>query len=142
MTHDLAVAALLKTYSDLQGELAALRKKDAELCRQLDHVRGVLAIYRPEMDLKPISPTRPQKPRKVTPRGKQSTLALEVLKAATTPLTTREVAREVLKRQGQEEPDERLIGIVVPNVHGALARFKKRGTVKENGNPKRWEIVG
>jgi hypothetical protein len=93
------------------------------------------------MDLKPISPTRPQKPRKVTPRGKQSMLALEVLKAATTPLTTREVAREVLRRQGNDEPDERLIGIVVPNVHGALTRFKKRGTVKEGGNPKRWEIV-
>jgi hypothetical protein len=141
MSHDLAVAALLKTYSDLQGELAALRKKDADICRQLDHVRGVLAMYRPEMDLKPISPTRPQKPRKVTPRGKQSALALEVLKAASQPLTTREVAAWVLKRQGTDEPDERLIGIVVPNIHGALARYKKRGVVKESGSPKRWEIV-
>jgi hypothetical protein len=40
MTHDLAVAALLKTYSELQGELAALRKRDVDICRQLDHVRG------------------------------------------------------------------------------------------------------
>jgi len=141
MSHDLAVAALLKTYAELQGKLATIRKEDAAICRQLDHVRGTLAIYRPEMDLKPISPTRPQKPRKVTPRGKQSTLALEVLRAATEPLTTREVARLVLQRQGTEEPDERLIGIVVPNVHGALNRFKKRGTVRESGNPKRWEVA-
>lgn len=141
MTHDLAVAALLKTYAELQGRLAAIRKEDAKLCHQLDHVRGVLAIYRPEMDLKAVSPTRQQKPRKITPRGKQSALALEVLKAATKPLTTREVACGVLQRQGNEEPDERLIGLIVPNVHGALNRFKKRGTVRESGNPKRWEIV-
>jgi hypothetical protein len=141
MTNDLAVAALLKTYAELQGRLAAVRKEDAEICRQLDHLRGALAIYRPEMDLKAVSPTRPQKPRKVTPRGKQSTLALEVLKAATKPLTTREVARGVLQRQGNEEPDERLIGLIVPNVHGALNRFKKRGTVKESGNPKQWKVT-
>lgn len=141
MTHDLAVAALLKTYAELQGRLAAIRKEDAEICRQLDHVRGVLAIYRPDMDLKAVSPTRQRKPRKVTPHGKQSALTLEVLKAATKPLTTREVTRAVLQRQGNAEPDERLIGLIVPNVHGALARFKKRGTVQESGNPKRWEVL-
>jgi hypothetical protein len=97
MSHDLAVAALLKTYSELQGKLAAIRKEDAAICRQLDHVRGTLAIYRPDMKLDAISPTRPTKPRKVTPRGKQSALALEVLRAVADPLTTREVARLVLQ---------------------------------------------
>jgi hypothetical protein len=132
----------MRTYSELQRELAEVRKRDSELCKQLDHVRGVLRLYRPDMPLAPISPTRLTKRRKLTPRGgKQSSMALEVLRDTTEPLTTRDIARRVLQRQGYPDPDARMIGMIVPNVHGALARCEKRETVKQSGKPRRWQVI-
>jgi hypothetical protein len=137
--HDEALAALLKTYLQLEHKLIEIRSEARTLYHQMESVRATLLVCRPDLQLAEILPSTP--PAETAARRKQSVMALEVLRAAAIPLTSREVVIRLLLCQGHNNPDEAMIQGMVPNVHGALARYKKRGVVTESGKPKRWAIV-
>lgn len=105
--HDEALAALLKTYLQLEHKLVEIRSEARTLHHQMEYVRATLLVCRPDLQLAEILPTTP--PAETAARRKQSVMALEVLKEAAIPLTSREVVIRLLLRQGYNKPDEPLI---------------------------------
>ena len=62
----------------------------------------------------------------------------EVLRAADRPMTTREIAKEVLRQAGQEDADAKTIQRTVNAIEASLRKHRGR-TVKSSGKyPAQW----
>lgn len=138
MHHDHIVSELLRKHSELAGQIADCRKEQARLARMLTDVANVLKIYRPDLRPHTIPSKRPH-PRA---RGETANAALAVLRQADRPLTTREIAARVLSTRNGTEPDERMIGLLVPSVGMVLKGRRDKGLVTDGGSvPKRWSLA-
>lgn len=67
--------------------------------------------------------------------------ALDVMRRADHPLTSREIAKRMLQERGLKEPSEKLITDTVAAIHASLKRYKgQRVTAHENQWPVRWSV--
>lgn len=149
---------LRKRYSALTGELLDVRhaieriKREAvklselegrapDLERQIETTRALLHDIDPDWDpdgepaIKPWTHTIP------VPFGQCGRRGMAVLKAAHHPMTVRQVAKEVLRDVGVEEPDAAVLQRVQAAIEASFRKFRGR-TVESSGKyPAEWRAI-
>jgi hypothetical protein len=94
-----ATHTLEQLHAELGGKILDNRAEAKRLAGAMVHVEAVLELLRPGYDVRPIA-VRRRKPNPWFRRGTVFRHALEVLRDATGPLTTREIAEQMLARKG------------------------------------------
>jgi hypothetical protein len=97
MSHSPLMYGLIKLHSRLDGDLQVQK-------RNLEHVRAVIKIVRPDFDISSIRPKRTNKLSPFFKRGEAFLLALDVLREATEPLRPMEIAIAMLAKKGVSKP--------------------------------------
>lgn len=125
----------------LAETLPTLRDRLWELQTLMEATEALLKSIRPGWQRDTIDPVRPfihQIPIKL---GEASRKGLEVLRTATGPMTTREIADEVLRREGISDVNTSTRERVRNTIDASLR--KRRGTVVDSDNqwPQRWWII-
>jgi hypothetical protein len=134
-----AVGALVKLHAHLGGQLLENRKQAKRITDEMKHVEAVIRMFQPGYDVRRIAVKR----RKRNPIFRRGTLlrhALDVLRAAEGPLTTREIALAMLAAQGVAEPDNPTVRNIAGSVKASLRHHKGVAIVGE-GMPARWALV-
>ncbi len=126
---DYVLAGLTKRRAELTGEADTLRARLAQIGTDLGHLDAVIRQFDPDYDLGSIRPKRPRGP-DVAGRGEMSRFILGVLREATEPVTTQEVARRLMTERGQDMGDRRLVAQTMKRIGMALSRQKALGTVR------------
>lgn len=141
MTDTHVMSALKDKRTRLDGEIQMRRYQIMRLEIELAHVDAVIRMFRPNYDISKIATKRTITRSKTgTARGSGTREALKVLREATEPMTSREVAESILKGRGEafcEETCERLAN----NIHSALSR-RGDGAVTFDASvyPGKWQI--
>jgi len=140
---DYVLAGLTKRRAELTGEADTLRARLAHIGADVGHLDAVIRQFDPDYDLGSIRPKR-SRGADVAGRGQMSRFILGVLREATEPVTTQEVARRLMTERGQDMEDRRLVTQTMKRVGMALSRQKANGAVRAEqgvGQPTLWETV-
>jgi len=140
---DYVLVGLTKRRAELTGEADTLRARLAQIGVDVSHLDAVIRQFDPDYNLGSIRPKRPRGP-DVAGRGEMSRFILGVLREATEPVTTQEVARRLMTERGQDMEDRRLVAQTMKRVGMALSRQKANGAVRAiqgAGSVTLWEVA-
>ena len=104
MADDQLICGLRRQYGKTLGRLHSASSDRVRLMADLAHLTAVIRMFRPDEDVDAIKRIRPHKDRGATFGRQWSRLALDVLREATGPLATREIARRIAQREGNVDP--------------------------------------
>ena len=107
-----------------------------ELIVNLDHLDHTIRLFDPDCD---VALARPKQfpPRHQAFRGEIQRFVLGALRAASEPVTSLEVAIEVVKGRGLDPNDPRAVSLIRKRVGACLLSLKAKGTARDVPRPAR-----
>ncbi len=130
---------LEKLHAEIAGKLLDNAEQRKRLVEAMKHVEAVLRLLIPGYDVRPIAVRR----RKGNPWFKRGTVlraALDTLRTADKPLTTREITKRMLAAKGVADPDPKALRDLIGGVKSCLDNYKGRAVVSVGGHPEAWAI--
>jgi hypothetical protein len=143
MTHQYMVAGLAKKRGELAGEIRATSDHLAKLVKDLEAVDAALGVVAPDMEVESIRPRMFRPPSDWANRGQMSRMVLLILRQAREPLTTKEIAAQMLLERALDVSDVKLLTLMVRRVGSALRHQRDKGnavSVDQIGNYQLWQI--
>lgn len=141
---DYAVEAMLRRRSEIAGKIKKAQADISAMAADLEHLDAALRIMAPEMEIAPISAKLHTPPEHWSKRGEMSRTVLTVLRLATVPLTSRQIAMQLIVERGLASTPQ-MLNTVTKRVSGCLRDRREQGLVRNVGNPTAmwllWEIV-
>lgn len=135
--------AQIEQAKKLIEQLPTMIGRAGALQETIEAAEKVIKFRTPEWRSESVKPRRRTAHNNPIPFGNISPTALEILRqAAGKPIRTREVAREVLRHHGVEEPERKLLDRVSNSVGASLAAYEKRSVVKSiRDNIMEWVVI-
>ena len=139
------ITGLVRKRGELAGEIHATHDRLGQLVRDLEAVDKALAVVAPDMEIEAIRPKMFRPPDDWANRGQMSRLVLMILRQAREPLTTREIAAQMLLERAMDTDDTKLLNLMVRRVGAALRHQRDKGRAASSdgpGNYMLWEAAG
>ena len=132
---------LEKLHAELAGKINDNKREAKRLAEAMVHVEAVLKLLVPGYDVRPIA-VRRRKPNPWFKRGTAFRHALDVLRAAQTPMTARQIVEAMLTAKGIVNPDPKDVRAFTTTVQTCLQSNSGR-TVQNvaEGMPGRWKLI-
>lgn len=140
---DYMVTGLVKKRAELAGELESTHERLRELVNQLEALDATLRIVAPDMEVEAIRPKAFRPPDDWSKRGQMSRLVLSILRQSKEPLTSREIAAQMLLERAMDTDDQRMLRTMTKRVSTALRDQRDRGRVASIEGPGTyllWEV--
>jgi hypothetical protein len=141
---DYMVTGLVKKRAELAGEIEAGHARLRELVNQLEHLDATLRIVAPDLEVEAIRPKAFRPPDDWSKRGQMSRLVLSILRTSKEPLTTREIAAQMLLERAMDAEDQKMLRTMTKRVGAALREQRDRGRVASQDGPgtyQLWEVA-
>jgi hypothetical protein len=139
--HPNTVAALIRLHSELGGRILANRKEAKSLATDMKHVEAVIRMFEPGYDVRRIPARRRNRTNGLFKRGTMFRAALDALRKAAGPLTTRQIVEAMLAAKGAPEPSKKQVRGLSVAVQGILRNYNGRAAVRVGeGVPARWVL--
>lgn len=141
---DYMVTGLVAKRAELAGELESTHNRLRELVNQLEHIDGTLRIVAPDMVVEAIRPKAFRPPDDWSKRGQMSRLVLSILRQTKEPLTTREIAAQMLLERAMDTDDQRMLRTMTKRVAAALREQRDKGRAVSTDGPgtyQLWEVA-
>lgn len=136
-----AINTLERLHAELGGQILENRQKHQELSDQMRHVEACIKLLDPGYNLAGIAVKR-RKPNKWFKRGTLYRRAVDVLRVATGPMTTYEIATAVLKAEGVEDASKADMQSVALSVQHSLKNHEGKGVERVGeASPARWRLI-
>lgn len=140
-TFEHTITGLLTKRADLFNEAERIRDRLAEIRNDLGAIDRTLGVVGYKGDLNAAMPR--QKREVIFGRGELSRAIYDELRNATAPVTSRDIAREIVALRGEDARDRKYLSDLTKRVSKALRAMKvdKRATslADERGNL-RWKL--
>lgn len=136
------VTALVKKRGEISGEIETLHDRIAQLIQDLEGIDRSLQVFAPHIETQTIAP-RFRPPENWSKRGEMTRLVLGILRLAKEPLTTRDVAAQLIAERGLDANEPRLLRLMSKRVGVALRRQREGGVVRATPGPGQymlWEL--
>ena len=141
---DYMVEGLIKRRAVIAGEIEATQKALAKLSNDLATIEGAIRLVAPEADIGAITPKTYRPPSDWSKRGEMRRTTLDILRVVRQPMTSREIAVEIIARKGGV-PDVAFVNLMSKRVNSSLRDARNAGHVRSNeggaGFWLLWEIV-
>ena len=141
---DYVLTGLVKRRAEMAGEIEATHDRLRKLVADLEHLDATLLMLDPTMPVESIKPKAFRPPKDWAHRGEMTRLALSILRQAAEPLTTRDIALEMLVTRALDRSDQRLLRLMTKRVGVALRLQRDKGAVRSEqgaGQYQLWEIA-
>lgn len=135
------ITALNAKYARLTGELRKLTRQADQVRADIAHVEATIRLFRADWDEDQVKPIGPIKPSRWSRRGQGIRTALDVLREANAPMTTREIATRALAAHGIVMPNGKALSAVAGTLAACLERRAGKGVTMIEGRPKRWKLA-
>lgn len=135
--------ALTRKRSEVAGQIEHNQLALRRLIGELDHIDATIRIFNPSIDVGAI-PNKPVPPRHAAFKGEVTRVVFDTLRNADGPLTSRDIAAELMEKRGLGSGDHQLNVIMVKRVCACLRAQRSKGLVRNVpavGSLQGWEIV-
>lgn len=127
-TFEHTISGLLTKRADLLGEAESIRERLAEIRNDIDAVDRALRVVGYAGDLDAMMPR--QKRHVVFGRGELTRQVLAIMRREGKPLTSRQIAQEIVSDSGMDARDRRFVAELTKRV-GKACRQYPDGTVRK-----------
>jgi len=128
------IAALVKRRSDLTGEIEHSQRRTRTLLEDLEHLDATIRQFDPDYKLEDIRPKGFRPPSDWASRGEVSRTVLGMLRQASEPMTTRDIALAIMKRRGLNTADDKMVRKMTKRAGVALRAQRNNGLISsQNG---------
>ena len=135
--------ALTRKRAEVAGQIEHNQFELRCLIAELDHVDATIRIFNPDIDIAAIR-NKPVPPRHAAFKGEVTRLVLDTLRMATEPVTSRDIALQLMADRGLDPGDRALAVLMVKRVCACLRVQKRKGLIQNIpsiGNLQGWEIA-
>jgi hypothetical protein len=142
---DYVVTGLVKRRSELTGEIERTHERLRKMVADLENLDATIRMFAPDMQIEAIKPKAFRPPEDWSKRGEMTRVILSILRQAAEPLTTRDIALQMLIERALDKSDQRLLRLMTKRVGVALREQRSRGAVQSEQGPGQymlWEITG
>lgn len=134
----------MKRRAELAGDIELTHEKLRQMVRDLENLDATIMLFDPSIAPETIRPKAFRPPPDWAHKGEMSRLVLSILRQAAEPLTTRDIALQMLLERAMDKSDQRLLRLMVKRVGVALRIQRENGTAKAEQGPGQyqlWEVV-
>jgi hypothetical protein len=141
---ELVINGLVRRRAALAGEIEAAHEALRKMVQDLENLDATILQFDPDFRVEAIKPKGFRPPSDWSNRGQMSRIILSVLRQAAEPLTTRDIALQLLVERALDKSDQRLLRLMTKRVGVALRGQKENGAVRCDQGPGQymlWEIA-
>lgn len=141
---DYVLTGLVKRRSELAGEIEATHHRLRKMIEDLEKLDSVILQFNPSYQVETIKPKAFRPPPDWAHRGEMTKAVLSILRQATEPMTTRDIALEMLVTRALDKDDQKLLALMTKRVGVALRLQRLNTVVRSSSGPGQfmlWEIA-
>src|SRR5258708_35324396 len=124
------VSGLIKRRAELAGEIERTHEALRKMVLDLENLDATILQFEPDFRVETIRPKALRPPKDWSNRGQMSRIILSILRQAAEPLTSRDVALELLVERALDKDDQRLLRLMTKRVSVALRLQRENGVVR------------
>jgi hypothetical protein len=122
MAESYVVSGLVAKRSELVGQIEKLQDEIAGIRALMDCIDGSIKLFDPDYDLRTIRGKRTNKTNGYLKHGEAQRFALDALRAAGKPITSRDIVNQIIKRKNiTVKQDRRYLLCATEPVHDLCA---------------------
>jgi hypothetical protein len=140
---DYVLNGLVKKRAELSGDIERTHELLRKMIIDLENLDATILQFDPNYHVEQIRAKSFRPPKDWANRGEMTRIILSVLRQAAEPLTTRDIAIQLLIERALDKEDVRLLRLMTKRVGVALRGQRNNGIVKETQGPGQymlWEI--
>lgn len=140
---DYVLTGLVKRRAELAGEIEATHETMKRLLADLASIDATIIQFSPGYVVEAIRPKAFRPPRDWAHHGEMSRLVLNILRMSAEPMTSRDVALEMLVSRALDKSDIKLLRLMTKRVGVALHNQRANGAVRSHQGPGQfvlWEV--
>lgn len=126
---DYMVEGLIKRRAKIAGEMIAAQEHMAQLAADLETLDAALRVVAPERDIQAIAPKMVKPPDDWSKRGEMSRQVFAIMRTANKPLTSREIAAQMVVNKGLAATPK-LLNLMTRRVSCCLRDRREQGLVE------------
>jgi hypothetical protein len=141
---DIVVAGLVRRRAKLTHDIEETHERLRQMVIDLENLDATLLQFDPNLAIESIRPRAFRPPKDWAKRGEMMRVIYSVLRRATEPLTTRDIAFELIVERALDKRDQNLIRLMSKRVGVALRGQRIAGRLRSFQGPGQymlWEIV-
>ncbi|MFD0985657.1 hypothetical protein [Methyloligella solikamskensis] len=138
------ITALVKKRALLAGDIENAHERLRQMVQDLENLDNTLRLFDPDYQVEAIKPKAFRPPKDWSNRGEMTRICLSILRQAAEPLTTRDIALQLLIERALDKNDQRLLRLMTKRVGVALRGQRTNGVVRSEQGPGQyvlWEIA-
>src|SRR6266436_2836656 len=138
------VSGLIKRRAELAGEIERTHEALRKMVLDLENLDATILQFEPDFRVETIKPKAFRPPKDWSNRGQMTRIVLSILRQAAEPLTSRDIALELLVERALDKNDQRLWRRMPKRVGVALREQQHKGVVAREQGPGQymlWEIT-
>ncbi len=141
--NEFVLNGLVKRRAELAGQIEAAHEALRKMVLDLENLDATIVQFDPDFRVEAIKPKGFRPPSDWSNRGQMSRLILSILRQAAEPLTSRDIALQLLVERALDKSDQRLLRLMTKRVGVALRLQRENGAVRCDQGPGQymlWEI--
>lgn len=141
---DYVLEGLIRRRAKLAAEIEQAHEAVRKMVADLEVIDAAILQFDPSYPVESIKPKGFRPPSDWAHRGEMSRIILTVLRQASEPMTTRDIALEMLVSRALDRSDQRLLKIMTKRVGVALRHQRDNGVVRSVEGPGQfmlWEVA-
>jgi len=123
---DYMVEGLVKRRAAIAGEMLDLQERLGQLAKDLETLDAALRVVAPDRDIQAIAPKMVKPPDDWSKRGEMSRQVFAIMRAANKPLTSREIAAQLVVNKGLAATPK-LLNLMTRRVSSCLRDKREQG---------------
>ena len=135
---------LVKRRAELTGDIERTHDALRKMVSDLEALDATIMQFDPDFKIETIKPKAFRPPKDWAKRGEMTRFVLSLLRQASEPMTSRDIALEMLVSRALDKSDQRLLRLMTKRVAVALAGQRAAGVVRSLEGPgmfNTWEVV-
>lgn len=141
--YELTLSGLIRKRAELAGDIERLHKELRQMVSDLEKVDGTILLFDPSYEDRTIKPKAFRPPDDWANRGQMARAVLDILRRATEPLTSRDIALQMMKMRALNTDDAKLVRTMTKRCGVALRGRRDRGAARSQQGPGQymvWEV--
>jgi hypothetical protein len=137
------VSGLIKRRAQLAADIESAHNSLRMMVLDIENLDATILQFEPDFKCETIRPKAFRPPKDWSNRGQMTRIVLSILRQAAEPLTSRDVALELLVERALDKNDQRLLRLMTKRVGVALREQKNKGVVQAEQGPGQyilWQI--
>ncbi len=138
------ITGLVKRRAELTGQIEHTHQTLKKLIADLENLDATILQFKPDYRVESIKPKGVRPPADWANRGEMTRIIFSILRQASEPLTSRDIALELMTSRALDTGDARLLRLMTKRVGVALRGQRDRNTVQStqgSGQYMLWQIV-